>query len=222
MAKCASFWSADERFTKADCSNLAVNRLASSSFFCGGANMGDPLGDTRCDATSIKPNQRCSQTKCSLPHDVPDQPARLHLARKWCCRMRRAGISRAHDMIVASVAATSPISRQFKYYREETGRWCFTDSLYRQATPKIRYVGQVALSKRHHYRFHLYLVRAYKPRIGGPPLRGPIRVNDTLYRRLHRAPWLLAISPDFEEIWLFWKHDLNDFDHLAASKGPKA
>jgi len=29
-------------------------------------------------------------------------------------------------------------------------------------------------------------------------------------------------KPDFEEIWLFWKHDLNDFDHLAASKGPKA
>jgi len=44
-----------------------------------------------------------------------------------------------------------------------------------------------------------------------------------------RAPTRLAIpkkakdlSPDFEGIWLFWKHDLNDFDHLAASKGPKA
>lgn len=48
--------------------------------------------------------------------------------------------------------------------------------------------------KRHHYRFHLYLVRACKPRIGRPPRRGPIRVNDTLYRRLHRAPcrWLLV------------------------------
>jgi len=32
----------------------------------------------------------------------------------------------------------------------------------------------------------------------------------------------VAVSPDFEGIWLFWKHDLNDFDHLAASKAPKA
>ena len=86
------------------------------------------------------------------------------------------------------------VRNKIKYYREETGRWCFTDSLYRQATPNTRYVGQVALSKRHHYRFHLYLVRAYKTRIGRPPRRGPIRVNDTLYRRLHRAPWLLATS----------------------------
>jgi Transposase DDE domain len=86
------------------------------------------------------------------------------------------------------------VRNKIKYYREETGRWCFTDSLYPQATPKTRYIGQVALSKRHHYRFHLYLVRAFKPRIGRPPRRGPIRVNDTLYRRLHRAPWLLATS----------------------------
>ena len=86
------------------------------------------------------------------------------------------------------------VRNKIKYYREQTGRWCFTDSLYAQATPKPRYVGEVALSKRHHYRFHLYLVRAYKPRVGRPPHRGPIRVNDTLYRRLHRAPWLLATS----------------------------
>ena len=86
------------------------------------------------------------------------------------------------------------VRNKIKYYREETRRWCFTDSLYPLATPKTRYVGEVALSKRHHYRFHLYLVRAYKTRVGRPPKRGPIRVNDTLYRRLHRAPWLLATS----------------------------
>jgi Transposase DDE domain len=86
------------------------------------------------------------------------------------------------------------VRNKIKYYREETGRWCFTDSLYPKATPKTRYIGDVALSKRHHYRFHLYLVRAYKPRTGRPPKRGPIHVNDTLYRRLHRAPWLLATS----------------------------
>jgi hypothetical protein len=31
-----------------------------------------------------------------------------------------------------------------------------------------------------------------------------------------------SAEPDFEGIWLFWKHDLNDFDHLAASKAQKA
>jgi hypothetical protein len=86
------------------------------------------------------------------------------------------------------------VRNKIKYYREETGRWCFTDSLYHEATTTPSYVGEVALSKRHRYRFHLYLVRAHKPRIGRPGRRGPKGTNTTMYRRLHRAPWLLATS----------------------------
>jgi hypothetical protein len=86
------------------------------------------------------------------------------------------------------------IRNKIKYYREETRRWCFTDSLYPEATAEPRYVDEVALSRRHRYRFRLYLVRAHKPRIGRPPRRGPTRSGETMYRRLHRAPWLLATS----------------------------
>lgn len=86
------------------------------------------------------------------------------------------------------------IRNQIKYLREQTGRWCYTHSLYPLATTKTRYVGEVALSRRHHYRFHLYLVRAYRPRAGRPPRRGPRGPNAAMYRRLHRAPWLLATS----------------------------
>lgn len=86
------------------------------------------------------------------------------------------------------------VRNRIKYYREETGRWCFTDSLYKQATPKVRHLGEVTLSRRHRYRFRMYLVRAYRPRQGRPPRRGPKQPNTTLYRRLHRAPWLLATS----------------------------
>ena len=86
------------------------------------------------------------------------------------------------------------IRNKIKYYREQTGRWCFTDSLYPEASEVPRHIGEVALSRRHGYRFQLYLVRAYKPRVGRPPRRGPIGTNTTMYRRLHRAPWLLATS----------------------------
>jgi hypothetical protein len=86
------------------------------------------------------------------------------------------------------------IRNKIKYYREETGRWCFTDSLYPHATVQPRYVGEVALSRRHQYRFRLYLVRAYTRRIGRPPRRGPTGRGTTMYRRLHKAPWLLATS----------------------------
>lgn len=75
-----------------------------------------------------------------------------------------------------------------------TVRWWFTDSLYPQATTSPRYIGEVALSRRHRYQFRLYLVRAYKPRIGRPKRRGPKKPNTTLYRRLHGAPWLLVAT----------------------------
>ncbi|HEY9153558.1 MAG TPA: IS4 family transposase [Opitutaceae bacterium] len=86
------------------------------------------------------------------------------------------------------------IRNKIKYYRAETGRWRFTDSLYPEASTVPRYVGEVALSRRHRYVFRLYLVRAYKTRVGRPPRRGPKKPNTTMYRRLHRAPWLLATS----------------------------
>ncbi len=86
------------------------------------------------------------------------------------------------------------IRNTIKYYHEATGRWRFVHSLYPGATPRVRHIGEVQLSKRERYRFRLYLVRAYKPRIGRPPKRGPIGQATTLYRRLHKAPWLLATS----------------------------
>jgi hypothetical protein len=86
------------------------------------------------------------------------------------------------------------IRNRIKYFHEQTGRWCYTDSLYRQATPTVKHLGRVALSRRHGYQFNLYLVRAYKLRRGRPRRTGPKQQNTTLYRRLHRAPWLLATS----------------------------
>jgi hypothetical protein len=77
-----------------------------------------------------------------------------------------------------------------KYFNESSGRWCATDSLYRQATPTTRHLAQVMLSRRKQYHARLYLVRAYQPRRGRPPKRSRSR----RYRKLHRAPWLLATS----------------------------
>src|SRR6478752_5621392 len=76
------------------------------------------------------------------------------------------------------------IRNKIKYYRESTGRWCFTDSLYPQATTSPRYIGEVALSRRHRYQFRVYLVRAYKPRIGRPKRRGPKKPNTTRKRQV--------------------------------------
>lgn len=86
------------------------------------------------------------------------------------------------------------IRNKIKYYREETGRWRFTDSLYKEATTRIRHIGEVSLSRRHRYRFRMYLVRAYAPSLGRPRRRRSKQPNAGLYRRLHRAPWLLATS----------------------------
>lgn len=86
------------------------------------------------------------------------------------------------------------IRNTIKYYSEQTARWRFTNSLYPQATARTTYVGDIVLSPRHQYRFRLYLLRAYAPRLGRPPRRGPRGSNPTLYRKLHRAPWLLATS----------------------------
>jgi hypothetical protein len=86
------------------------------------------------------------------------------------------------------------IRNKIKYYREDTGRWQLTDSLYRRATARVRHIGEVSLSPRHGYRFRMYLVRAYKPRVGRPPLKRAQGGHARQYRRLHRAPWLIATS----------------------------
>ena len=83
------------------------------------------------------------------------------------------------------------IRNRIKYLRPETGRWCFIDSLYRQATPWVRHIGWRCLSRRHRYGCRLYLVRAWCPRPGRPRKR---RVHRAQYRKLHRTPWLLATS----------------------------
>jgi hypothetical protein len=86
------------------------------------------------------------------------------------------------------------IRNKIKYFREETGRWCFSKALYPQATTRMRYLGEVELSRRLGYRFRLYLMRAYKPRVGRPSRRRPKHHHTTMYRERHRVPWLLATS----------------------------
>jgi hypothetical protein len=87
------------------------------------------------------------------------------------------------------------IRNGIKYFNETSGHWCYTDSLYARATLGIQHLGEVKLGRRRHYRFRLYLVRAYKPRVGRPRRgRRGIQPNETMYKRLHRAPWLLATS----------------------------
>ena len=86
------------------------------------------------------------------------------------------------------------IRNSIKYFRPETGRWCYLHSLYEQATPRARHIGWRCLSKRHRYWCRLYLVRAYHRGPGRPRKRKSYGTNDRLYRKLHRAPWLLATS----------------------------
>ena len=86
------------------------------------------------------------------------------------------------------------IRNTIKYFKPETGRWCYVHSLYPEATPKVRHIGQRVLSKRHRYTCRLYLLRAYQSRVGRHPGRKSYGTNDALYRKLHRAPWLLATS----------------------------
>jgi hypothetical protein len=83
---------------------------------------------------------------------------------------------------------------QIKYCREDTGHWLHTKALYAQATARVRHLGEVQLSRQHRYRFRLYLVRAYKPRVrrsSRPRLQGG---SSRKHRKQHRAPWLLATS----------------------------
>ena len=83
------------------------------------------------------------------------------------------------------------IRNRIKYLNPDTGRWCFIDSLYREAIPRVRHIGLRCLSRRHRYWCRLYLVRAWCRGPGRPRKR---RVRRTQYRQLYRTPWLLATS----------------------------
>ena len=86
------------------------------------------------------------------------------------------------------------IRNRIKYFNLQTGRWRHSDSLYREATTRVRHIGWVTMSKRHQYQCRLYLVRAYKRGPGRPQKRKHRGTNVALYRKLHKAPWLLATS----------------------------
>ena len=83
------------------------------------------------------------------------------------------------------------IRNRIKYLKPETGRWCFINSLYREATPRVRHIGWRCLSRQHRYWCRLYLVRAYR---GGPGRPRKRRTHRAKYRQRHRTPWLLATS----------------------------
>jgi len=58
--------------------------------------------------------------------------------------------------------------QEIKYYHTGSGRWRYTDTLYKEATARVQHIGEVSLSPRHGYRFRMYIVRAYKPSRGRP------------------------------------------------------
>lgn len=86
------------------------------------------------------------------------------------------------------------IRNTIKYFKPETGRWCYVHSLYSSATPNVQHIGERVLSKRHRYHCRLYLLRAHQSAPGRPRKRKSYGNNNGLYRKLHRAPWLIATS----------------------------
>jgi hypothetical protein len=86
------------------------------------------------------------------------------------------------------------IRNKIRYFNAQTGRWTLVDSLYKWATPTMKYLGVVRLSRRIGYEFPLYLLRAHAPRRPGRRREAHNSPNVSLYRRLHKAPWLLATS----------------------------
>lgn len=88
------------------------------------------------------------------------------------------------------------IRNGIKYFNAETNRWCLTKGLYSSAKSKPRHVGSAALGRRKSYECNLYLVRAHQLRRCKSVRKnwGGDKRNHTLYRKLHRAPWLLATS----------------------------
>jgi hypothetical protein len=132
-----------------------------------------------------------------------------HTHRRFLQRFHQMIPAHCHPIIVTDAGFPGPwfrdvealgwdwigrIRNSIKYFQQDTQRWCDIRSPYHEATPRIRHLGVLCLAPRQRYWFRLYLVRAYQRRPGRPPKRKPYSSNDKLYRRLHRAPWLLATS----------------------------
>ena len=86
------------------------------------------------------------------------------------------------------------IRNSIKYFCPDSQRWRPTHSLYKEATPRMTYLGLRTLARRRSYTCHLYLMRAYVRGPGRPRKRPNYGTNKQLYRILHRTPWLLASS----------------------------
>lgn len=87
------------------------------------------------------------------------------------------------------------IRDQINYWCDKTNQWLSTASLYPSATTSPRFVGKLLLGKiRASYHARLYLVRAHKPRVGPARKEPRNQKNTAKYKKLHRAPWLLATS----------------------------
>jgi len=84
------------------------------------------------------------------------------------------------------------VRNRIKVRVEGAEPWRYTTALYREATRRVRHLGRCALSHKHPYVAHLYLVHLSR-RGRGRPLkahgRGP---NAMRCRKLYRDPWLLA------------------------------
>jgi hypothetical protein len=81
-----------------------------------------------------------------------------------------------------------------KIYIESNGRWRYTTALYREATARMRYLGQGQLSHRKPYGAQLYLVKVSR-RGAGRPLKAHGRsATARRCRKLYKDPWLLATS----------------------------
>jgi len=142
--------------------------------------------------------------------------------RQFLRRLHQMVPAQCHPIIVTDAGFRGPwfrdveafgwdwigrVRNSIKVFQPETQRWCDIRTLYREATPKIRHIGLRCLSPRHRYWFRLYLVRAYQRRPGRPRKRKLYSSNDGLYRRLHRAPWLLATSlPNHRGAGILIKH----------------
>ena len=87
------------------------------------------------------------------------------------------------------------IRNGIKFYDETRQKWSYTDSLYEAATPRVKHLGEVSLSRRRKYRCRLYLLRAYAPKRRNKRRRTTrCQRNAGQYRRLHQRAWLLATS----------------------------
>lgn len=86
------------------------------------------------------------------------------------------------------------VRNRVSYFDRAAQCWRSIDTLHRQATARVRFVGDVILSKQRRYECRLYMVRAYRRGPGRPRQRVNRGTNLDMYRDRHRSPWILATS----------------------------